>query len=443
MTERPVPPAARRTKTLRLLALAALFAWLALAFWNSVKPLPPGTRVASPAARLAESQVAILDGSPRRQEILAHELAAIDRAEEVIVLDQCPMVREVGLHLLARKRQRPNLKIVLIVDPLNEAYGGTPVQYLTELEQAGVIVARARLNRMRDSSALYSALWRLGIAWWSDPYDEAPGEINLRSTLRRLTFKADDRHLIVADDGSGGWRSIVTGGAAGGAAGDVGLELTDGLARYIAASELAIAAWSTDDDRLPPAPPALGRGLGSIDARFLTEGAIRAALLDAVAAAAAGDEISFAVRALSDRQLIDAALRAAERGAHLKVLLDPRAPPNGAVAGELRAGGGQIEVRWFAVEPPPEHSALAIIRHRGELWVNVGAADFTRPSLDDFNLEAAVELRLPARSAAARAALDIFSRQWSSAAADARSADNSVSGYWRYRLLQAAGLTGF
>ena len=439
MTQRPVPPAARRTNTFRLLALAALVSCLALAFWNSIKPLPPGTHVASQATRLAESQVAILDGSPQHREILAHELAAIDRAEEVIVLDQCPMTREVGLHLLARKRQRPNLKIVLIVDPLNEAYGGTHAQYLTELEQAGVIVARARLNRMRDSSALYTALWRLAVAWWSDPFDEAPGEINLRSTLRRWTFKADDRQLVVADDGSGGWRSIV----AGGAAADVGLELTDGLARDIAVSELAIAAWSTGDDRLPAAPPAQARGLGSIDARFLTEGAIRTALLDAVAGAAAGDEISFAVRALSDRPLIDAALRAAERGARIFVLLDPEAQPNRAVAGELSAARGQIEVRWFAAAQPKEHTALAMIRHRGELWVNLGAADFTRPSLDDFNLEAAVELRLPARSAAARAVLEIFSRQWSSATADARLADDSKSAYWRYRLLQAAGLAGF
>jgi PLD-like domain len=430
-------------KTFRLFALAALFAWFALAVWNSVKPLPPGTQAASPVTRLAESQVAILDGSPRRREILAHELAAIDRAAEVIVLDLCPMVREVGLHLLARKRQRPNLKIVLIVDPLNEAYGGTPAQYLSELERAGVIVARARLNRMRDSNPLYTALWRLGIAWWSDPYDEAPGEINLRSTLRRFTFKADDRQLIVADDGSGGWRSIVSGGTAGGAAGDIGLELTDGLARDIAASELAIAAWSTDDDRLPPAPPAQGRGLGSIDARFLTEGAIRSALLDAVAGAAAGDEISFAARALSDRPLIDAALRAAERGARIQVLLDREAKPNRAVAGELSGARGQIELRWFAADPALDHTALAIIRHRGELWVNLGAADFTRLSLDDFNLEVAVELRLPVRAAAARTILEIFSRQWSGATADARLADDSRSAYWRYRLLQAAGLAGF
>jgi hypothetical protein len=50
---------------------------------------------------------------------------------------------------------------------------------------------------------------------------------------------------------------------------------------------------------------------------------------------------------------------------------------------------------------------------------------------------------LPARSAAARALLETFSRQWSSATVDARFADDSKSLYWRYRLLQAAGLAGY
>jgi hypothetical protein len=438
MTERRAPPAHRA----KIALLLGVFAWLALAFWNSVKPLPPGTHVASLAARLADSQVAVLRDFSGHREILAHELAAIDRAEQMIVLDQCPVAREIAQHLLMRKRVRPGIKIVLVADPRNAAYGGTPAQYLSELEQAGIIVARTRLNRLRDSSALYSALWRLSVAWWSDPYDEAPGQFNLRSWLRGLTFKADDRQLLVADDGSGGWRSMILAGAAG----DLGLELRDGLARGIAASELQIAAWSTGDDRLPSAPPPEGRGVGSIDARFLTEGAIRAALLDAVGAAGSADLISVAVRALSDRRLVDAALQAAARGARIQLLLDPLAAPNRAVAAELKRGGGRVEVRWFTGGPaaaPATLATLAIIEHRGEFWVNLGAADFTRPSLDDFNLEAAIELRLQSRAPAARALADIFAKQWSSADAYAQYADDSPHSYWRYRLLEASGLAAF
>ena len=424
----------------KILMLLALFAWVALACWNSVKPLPPGTHVASLAARLAESQIDVIDDSSQRREILAHELGAIDRAEQMIVLDQCPVAREVAQHLLTRRRQRPNLKVVLVTDPLDEAYGGTPAQYLVALEQSGIIVARVRLDRLRDSSAWYSALWRSSVAWWSDPFDEARGESSLRSWLRRLNFKADHRQLIVADDGSGGWLSMVTGGANG----DVGVELRGGLARDIVASELQVAAWSTGDDRLPAAPPAAARGLGTIDARFVTEGAIRSALLDAVAAAGSGDQISVAAQIVSDRQLVGAALRAAARGARLDVLLAPEAAPNAAVAAELtRGGGGMIEVRWFSPNQTPVPTALALVRHRSELWVNLGAADFTRSSLDDFNLESAIELRLPAHAAAARALALHFAKQWSSASTYAQHADESQAAYWQYRLLQAGGLAAF
>lgn len=427
---------ARRAK---ISVLLALIAWAALAFWNSVKPLPTGTHVASLAARLSESDAVVTFNSKSHREILAGELAAIDRAEQMIVIDQSPISREVAQHLLMRKRQRPNLKLVLVADPLDEAYGGTRAQYLAELEEIGIIVARVRLNRLRDPNALFSSLWRLSVAWWSDPFDEEPGVISLRSLLRRQNFKGDHRQLMVADDGSGAWRSWITGPADS----DVGLELHGGLARDIAASELQIAAWSTGDDRLPSAPPSEGRGLGSIDARFLTEGAIRSALLDSMATAGSGDEIGFAVNTLSDRPLINAALGAAARGARLKILLDPEAVPNRTVARELtRDGDGQIEVHWFSPNEAA-HSTLGLVRRGGELTAFLGAMNFTRPSLEDFNLEATIELRMPARAAAARLLTEHFAAEWSIATGYAQYADDSQTRYWRYRLLGALGLAAF
>ena len=276
-----------------MLVMLALSVWVSLAFWNSVKPLPPGTRVTSLGARLDDSQVEVLYDSAERPAVLEHEFTAIDLAEQIIVLDRSPVGREVAQHLLARKSLRPNLKIVLIANPLDEVYGGTPAQYLSTLERAGIIVARVRLNRLRDVLPWYSALWRLCVAWWSDPFDETPGAVGLLSKLRMMNHKSDDRQLVVADDGAGGWRSIIIAGTKG----DIGMELHGGLAHDIMASEQQIAAWSTGDDRLPPLPPAQGRGLGSIDARFLTEGAIRGALVDALATAGGADQISVSVRA--------------------------------------------------------------------------------------------------------------------------------------------------
>jgi len=222
------------------------------------------------------------------------------------------------------------------------------------------------------------------------------------------------------------------------------------------ASELQIAAWSTDDDRLPPAPQMDMRGVGSIDARFLTEGAIESALLDAIDAAGSDDEISIAVENLSDRRLIAASLSAVARGAHLQVLLARNRIPNQAVAAELlrdggvrsgvrsgTRGGGRIEVRWYPIEQGAVRPALLIVRHRTDLWVSLSSASFTRRSLADLNLEAGVELRMPARAAPAHAVSDYFAAIWSSATADADTADESGFDYWRYRIAEATGLSSF
>jgi hypothetical protein len=391
--------------------------------------------VASLITRLDDSQLEVIDDSAGRRNILARELAVIDRADQMIVLDQAPLARETGQHLLMRKRQRPNIKIVVLADPLPEIYGGTPAHYLDSLEQAGIIIVRTRLGRLRDPLPWYGALWRMSIGWWSDPYDEVAPRAGVLASMRRSTFKADRRQILVADDGSGGWIGVVP--AASGA--NLAVAIAGGVVRDMAASELKIAAWSIDDDRLPSAPPPASLGVGSIDARFLTEGAIRTALIDALSTAADGDEIRLAARALSEPSLVTAALRAAARGAHIRLLLDPGALPNRAVAGELRReGAGRIEMRWLRAGAPI--SSLAIVRHRRELWVNLGSADFTRSSLDDLNLSAAVDFRLQDRAAAAHGFMDAFEAAWSASAPDDSQAADETPGYWSYRLLQAAGL---
>jgi hypothetical protein len=434
-----------------LLCMVIALAWVSCAVWNSVKPLPRGTRVTSLPARLDESQVDFLDDLAPAGAILRRETDAIGRAEQTIVLNQSPLARELADALLLRKRQRPNLKVMLVTDPRNEVYGGTPLRTLSALERTGIVVVRTRLERLRDPNPLYSSLWRLCVGWWSDPFDETPGKATLRSSLRRLNLKSDRRQLLVADDGAGGWTSIVMSAAssgasapAGGAASaGLGLEMRGHLAAAIVASELQIAAWSTDDDRLPAVPPVDTRGVGTIDARFLTEGAIQAALRDAIGIAGSGDSIKIAVQAFGDRQMVDAVMRAAARGARVQLLLDPGSPETQAAAGELlREEPGAIEVRW-RVRGSRAEAGYALIQHRSDVWFDVGSANFTRRGLGDLDLAADIELHMPARAGAARAVTDLFAKHWSNAAAYAAHADESKETYWRYRVAEATGLSVF
>src|SRR5450432_2482208 len=163
--------ARRSAKLFMIIALV----WCSFAIWNSVKPLPSGTHVASLPARLNESQIDFLDDLTPAGAILKRETEAVSRAEQTIVLDRSPLARELADALLLRKRQRPNLKIMLVTDPRNEMYGGTPTRTLVALERAGIVVVRTRLERLRDPNPLYSSFWRLCVGWWSNPFDETPG----------------------------------------------------------------------------------------------------------------------------------------------------------------------------------------------------------------------------------------------------------------------------
>jgi hypothetical protein len=408
-----------------MLVFAVVLAWLSLVFWNAAKPLPPGVHFVSQTLRISEAEVDFVRSAP--------ELTAIDRAEQLIVLDHSPLGAELAQHLLARKRLRPHLKIVLITDPRNAAFGGTAAQTLAALEEAGCIVARVPLNRLRDSNPLYSGFWRLAFAWWSDPFDENPA--GLPAWARTRNAKSDQRQLMIADDGSGGWMAVLAPAGASAA-----LIVRGAVAQAMIAGELKVAGWSSDDDRLPAEPAAAGRGLGSIDARFLTEGAIKSALLDAIAAAGRGDQICMAVDDLSEHAVITAVRRAAVRGALLQIALARNAVPNQAVAAELLRDGIEIRYRAAADALPLK---LLLVRRRADAWLSLGSANFTRRNLDDLNLEAAVELRMPARSAAARAAGDYFAQIWAAASTDAAFADDSPAAYFRYRVAEDAGLSSF
>jgi predicted nicotinamide N-methyase len=86
---------------------------------------------------------------------------------------------------------------------------------------------------------------------------------------------------------------------------------------------------------------------------------------------------------------------------------------------------------------------LVLVRRSRELWADVSGAGLARPDLGDLNLAAAAELRLPERAVAARALIDRFAAAWAAGAPYARYADDSPSPYWRYRVLEAAGLAVF
>lgn len=474
----------------------------AVAVWHSNKPMPPGTDVASAwvDTPLAEvkllSDVTVTDGRERliiRQQIFDEVLRTIDAAEEFIVLDwflfndhrgpaaaNAPQVHrtlsaELANRLIARREARPGLRVLFITDPINEIYGSAPSANIAALRATGVDVVLTDLDRLRDSNPLYSALWRVGIKWWAgegpgegllpNPVDSGPTRVSLGAWLRLLNFKANHRKLVVADDGAGALVAIVCSANphdASSSHSNIGLRFTGGAAAAVLTSELEIArfsGWQGDWPSLPTAATAQVADVARL--KFLTEGAIKDALQNEIHTAEAGESIEIAVFYLSDRDIVDALVEAAAREVRVRLILDPNKDafgrlkdgvPNRPVAAELhRRSAGGIEIRWYRTHGEQFHTKLAMVRHADSLWVLLGSANFTRRNLDNYNLEADVALETGLDTPLAQELVNYFETLWQNDPIAVREfttdfqtyEDESFARYWRYRLMEATGLSTF
>jgi phosphatidylserine/phosphatidylglycerophosphate/cardiolipin synthase-like enzyme len=468
----------------RLLLLALLLAWGASSWWQASKPLPAGLHTASascivPAAELALiADISAADAWGRRvnsQGIFDEVLAVVRQARRFVLLDfallgdagsagapQRALARELAQALAAQRRAHPELRVLLITDPVNEAYAGAPAAPLELLRAAGIEVVTVDLDALRDSNLLWSGLWRLGVHWW----DARAGAFGV--ALRRLNYKSDHRKVIIADDGAGALAALV--GSANpddpqSAWSNVALRAHGAALTTLLESELAVARFSGWRGASGPYTAAAeqcsapGAELApAARLQVLTEGAFGEALRSRLAATVRGDAVDVAMYYLGERAVQDALLGAARRGVAVRLILDPGEDdgasvlPNQPAATELVArSAGAIRVRWYRTHGERFHDALVMIYDRERLWLAVGSANLTRRSLDDYNLEADLAVECGRGTALAQQALGLFDSLWSNRAAlgieytadFAVFADASQTDYWLGRLLEAVGFSAF
>ena len=230
------------------------------------------------------------------------------------------LAEELTRELLARHAVLPQLQILVLTDPASERYGAGKSGSLEQLRKAGVTVVSTDLDRLRDPNPLYSSLWRLALRWWDRP--GAPFGV----ATRRLNFKANERRLIIADDGHGQLTAVL--GSANpsdveSAWSNVALRLNGGALGELVSSELAIArfsGWRGSPAFFDEPPPGCtpGRAAHSRGERMrlqlLTEGAVQEALLAQLDASRRGDSIDVAMYRIADRAVAEALLAAARRG---------------------------------------------------------------------------------------------------------------------------------
>jgi len=467
---------------------ALLLIPLAVGLYHRFKPLPPGLACRGPWRSAADPQLltdlTFVDRTGRQgrhQEIFTAILAAIGGARRLVVLDfflyndftgqmteqGLPLAEELTSALLTRKKQCPTMTIIVITDPINTVYGSVASAYFARLRGAGITVAMTRLDRLRDSNPLYSCWWWLLARpltngpgrLLANPF--GPGRISLGSFLRLLNFKANHRKVLIADQGETliGLVGSANPHDASSSHSNVALRFAGPAAHDLLASEAAVLAFSghkVPEFTPPPAPAPTAAG-NDCRIRILTESAIRAAALEAIAGTGPGDRIDLLMFYLSHRRLLQALRQAHRRGARLRVLLDPnkdafgrlkQGMPNRQVGYELHRLG--IAVRWAATHGEQCHAKLLLIRRtNGTSSLLLGSANFTRRNLDDLNLETDVEMQGPGHATVFNDASHLFDSLWENTPDRLHSveftafADPSRTRRLLYRLLEATGLCTF
>jgi hypothetical protein len=510
-TVTPASPTAKKSRPsgrrrLRLVFFGLLVIYLGTAIYQAhLKPLPTGLSLAGSPCPVAGADVEFLydvtgfKDSKRlsQQMIFDRTLGLIRDAQDFVLVDfflfnenlgqersaHRKLCQEVTSALLEKKRALPGIHIVVISDPVNEAYGGPVPEHFVNLRAAGIPVFLTDLRRLRDSNPIYSSCWRMFVQWFGSarqgslphPLGSDGGRISVRSWLALLNFKANHRKLVLADapapaDGRQMVSLVMSANPhdASSAHGNVGLLVRGGVWRDLLRGEQAILRFSgTGIDLsswLPSYAPLEGvpgrtpapAPFGSV--RVLTEGKVREALLHSLCSTRSGDTIDLAMFYLSERSVVNALVSAAHRGVAIRLTLDPNRDafgyqkngvPNRPVAAELiERGAGKITVRWCETHGEQFHTKMVLVKQGDHVTLFAGSANLTRRNIGDLNLETDLELSggpdLPAIQDAAR----YFQRLWTNEGLECTVpydsyGDKSLSKYWQYRFQEATGLCTF
>jgi hypothetical protein len=474
----------------RGLLLLVVLAWIGTGAWHSFKPLPEELALAGaehhPATIEYLADDTWVDGDGERQThqaIFDRKLELIGQAERLVVADMFlfnefagdandddmrALSAELTEALIERQRSVPDLRVVFITDPINTVYGSIESQHLQAMREAGIEVVVTDLDRLRDSNPAWSGFWRLCCQWlgnnsnggWlPNPVGDEP--LTLRGWMRLANFKANHRKTLIVDHGED-WKGLVTSANphdASSAHSNQAVVLSGPAVLDLLTSERAIVAFSNNDAlwdqpaESNPWPPTHH----DLTVQVLTESAIRDAVIGLLDTSGDGDEVDLSMFYLSHRGIIEALKGAAGRGASMRALLDPNehafgrrkdGVPNRPVAAELTRAG--VEIRWCHTTGEQCHDKQLLVRFGdGRAELIAGTANYTRRNLDDLNPETALRVQGPGTESVLAKASERFDRRWynrddrSFSLDYAEYADNSRLRYWRYRVMEATGLSTF
>lgn len=449
------------TSTFKKIFLLLFILYLCAVFYNFFRENPEGTEYRSSEYMVRHGDINFIydltfkDASGNivsDQRIFKRIFSLIDSAEKYILVDMFlfnsytgsddnvhrNISHEFVQRLVKKKKENAGIKIDFVTDPINTVYGGARSKEIDLLKAAGVNVILTDLHKLRDSNILYSPLWRVFFQWFGNsrggyfphPFSQKEEGVSLRSYLELLNFKANHRKVFVSDSGDR-FISVVTSANphdGSSAHSNVAFEITGDFGRELIKAEKAVAEFSGTSlsDFSYGSPEATEKDYNKKHSvAVITEKRIEDALLENIGRSGNGDKIDMGMFYLSDRNIIDALMKASDRGAEIRIILDPNKDafgrqkngiPNRQTARKLiNKSKEKIKIRWYDTHGEQYHSKFTLVENSGYPSVVIlGSANLTRRNLENFNLELNVLYSAPKDDRTIADIKEYFNRIWNS-----------------------------
>ncbi len=447
------------------IALVLLVVWLiAVMIYQTHKPLPAGVSYESPLYTVDQVQFyydltypapGSGDRFTQKRHIYDRILQMVNEADQFVVIDmflfnnyvhkgqQYPPVSE-GLAnaLIQRKEKNPDMQIVFITDEVNTNYNSSPNPLLEKMRQAGISIIMTDVDPLRDSTPVYSAVWRTFFQWFGQSGEgtipnamaTSGPDVTIRSYLKLINVKANHRKAVITDKSA----LVSTGNVHDASAyhSNVAFEVQGPIIGDLLKAEQAVVDLSGYPIKLPTykgvtkaidtktdqstnmnslqgtsdesssngadtsaeaSHDAAGNS-DKIQLRYITEGKVYTRLLEAIDNAKKDDTLWMGMFYLADPKVTEALLAADQRGVTIRLILDPNQNafgqdkigiPNRPVAAELHdKSEGRIGIRWYNTTDEQYHTKLMYIhKPNGKDLIIGGSSNFTPRNLDDYNLE--------------------------------------------------------
>lgn len=423
-----------------ILAVPLCFGWSTKA--------PEGTSWASPPSTVSDLRLLydltyLKDGAlVHDQTILDEQIRMIGAAEEFIVADiflyndyyntekyDFPKsTQRMTDALIAQKRKHPGLSAYLITDEINNSYGASLNRQFQQLEENGIKVIVTDLGKVRDSNPLYAGYFKTyirhfgagGGGWLKNPFGDNGTKVGIRNYLRLLNFKANHRKVLITDQGA--FVSSANPHDGSSYHSNIAFQFSGEAVTYLLEAEKAVAAFSGTEIGDVEYRKKPGAVRPDTQVQVLTEDKIKDGILENIKSSEKGDRIDLGMFYLAHREIIDELIRAAERGAEVRIILDPNKDafgfekngiPNRQAAAELvEKSDGKIQVRWYLTHGEQFHTKVIAFYKKNVVVLIGGSANYTRRNLDNYNLEADLMVTVKADDPAAVEFSDYFDRIW-------------------------------